>query len=1169
MYRYPFCNLPTRGLPISTWLLASALGFALCAHAEVGVRQLTMPTGATTFDTPMDVEASVALKAAAWPALNVNASRDTGIYVARAHDTLYFWAVDEINGRIEHIAQLAINPAAGQDIVIDLGSTATGLIYADNLFQPGEQLRFIFNGKLQKAKIAIPMAETHFQPLFSVLTLGQVVVVSPTQTSLQAIIDTQVQIYQIADQVDAMQDNAAGHFAHQAQGQLINATNALVANNTAMVNLINAAQTSTTGLQSQFTQQLNADQNSFNAALNEAQGFVSSELNNMANVVIPCVQTAQTNAQADVDTLEVQVGDTPQTTTAADPALEASVDSSEAYGDQQDAAMDGCSDPTTLENSTVSNPIGSTGAQYSGLATSAGTISNTAIAQSNTLAQNANVTATALALNVQSNNSGANVLEYPYYFEPWISPLFASSNRALDEQAMAQDALTASELALPVRNGKAALAAQLCQSASFVFQFDLGFVAVVIGTPWQDRIIAGKGNNVVLAFAGDDCVEGHAGHDTVLAGSGNDKVFAGDDHDFVFGGNGDDEIHGSAGVSYTANIQGTKLKFDVGNLIFGGSGNDQIYGGESNADAGENGSVESFGFADVLFGDSGNDVIDGEMGIDFVFGQQGDDRLINLGTGVVTTNNIPMPFGSLFYGDVGNDMILGTNSQIAGIAAGVIGDWIMGGTGDDVISANGGNDLVLAGNGKDNVSGGDGIDFIFGDVDAFDADVLDGNAGEDVVLGMGGNDTIYGSTGLLDVLFGGMGNDAINGGAGANLSDGGEGNDTITGGNDFDTLIGGSSGDLINGNDGIDIVFGGSGQDVINGGTGSDFLDGSFDTDIIHGNADIDVILGGSNSTGVESLFGDAGIDLVFGNDGDDQLYGGTGYDLLAGGDGVDSLYGEDDSDWLLGGIDSDQLTGGSGWDILSGELGNDQLNGGLGSDWLNGGDGNDQLNGADDGDLLVGNDGDDNLLGGVGRDALFGSAGQDCLRGNADIDAAFGGGGADYIAGDDSFNWLNGGDDNDYLLGGLVSDVIRGGSGDDYANGGDDRDYLSGNDGNDILVGGNGNDLLRGRGGDDQINGENGNDWSFGGPGNDQLLATAGRNLALGNQGNDTVDGYDTASDPIDFLFGNLGNDTVTGNGPFVDVRWGGFGVDNMFVNVSKVTATFVGQLPANATCQ
>jgi hypothetical protein len=320
MDKNTLCELPTRGSPKSPWLLVAAVSFALSAqtgfassaastHTDLVEVKSAAPASPNASNDTEDLDRSTPSaieKLSAWPAVSVNVNRAAGIYVARAKNTLYFWAVDEVNGHIEHLAQLPINPSAGQDIIIDLGSDATGLVYADNLFQPGEQLRFIFRGKLQKAKIAIPMAESHFKPLFSVFQFGQVVVVGASQPGLQGIVNTQVDIYAISDHVDAMQDHAAGQFANQTQGQLINATSALTANNTAMVSQIDAAQLSTLNLQSQFTQQLNTDQAIFTATLNEAQGFVSSELNNMATVVIPCAQTAQANVQTDVDSLQVR-----------------------------------------------------------------------------------------------------------------------------------------------------------------------------------------------------------------------------------------------------------------------------------------------------------------------------------------------------------------------------------------------------------------------------------------------------------------------------------------------------------------------------------------------------------------------------------------------------------------------------------------------------------------------------------------------------------------------------------------------------------------------------------------------------------------------------------------------------------------------------------------------
>jgi predicted extracellular nuclease len=152
--------------------------------------------------------------------------------------------------------------------------------------------------------------------------------------------------------------------------------------------------------------------------------------------------------------------------------------------------------------------------------------------------------------------------------------------------------------------------------------------------------------------------------------------------------------------------------------------------------------------------------------------------------------------------------------------------------------------------------------------------------------GEGGDDTITGGN-MVDLLYGGIGNDKIFGRGGDDSLLGGEGNDEIIGGDGNDYILGQNGNDILNGDDGTDSIFGGEGKDIISGGRDND------------------------------SLYGEAG---------DDIIHAGFGDDFLAGGDGNDQLNGNDGNDFLLGGDGDDLLVGGLGNDVLYGEGGNDRL---------------------------------------------------------------------------------------------------------------------------------------------------------------------------------------------------------------------------------------------------
>jgi Ca2+-binding RTX toxin-like protein len=121
---------------------------------------------------------------------------------------------------------------------------------------------------------------------------------------------------------------------------------------------------------------------------------------------------------------------------------------------------------------------------------------------------------------------------------------------------------------------------------------------------------------------------------------------------------------------------------------------------------------------------------------------------------------------SLIYGSSGNDVIEGStgDESIFGFEG---NDTIQGGKGKDTIYGMSGNDYLDGGDDNDNLSGGADGD-----------DTLDGGAGDDDIWGDIGSDILNGGTGN-DTLYGEAGSDVLNGGAGIDKLYGGEGNDTF------------------------------------------------------------------------------------------------------------------------------------------------------------------------------------------------------------------------------------------------------------------------------------------------------------------------------------------------------------------------------------------------------
>ena len=269
-------------------------------------------------------------------------------------------------------------------------------------------------------------------------------------------------------------------------------------------------------------------------------------------------------------------------------------------------------------------------------------------------------------------------------------------------------------------------------------------------------------------------------------------------------------------------------------------------------------------------------------------------------------------------------------NDLAGVGAGVIGVYVLGGLGDDTITGGLAADTITAGGGRDLVDGAPGDDRI------------DGGPTPDRLIGGEGADRIYG----------GDANDVMEGGGGV---------DRLFAGPANDILVGGSSNDKLYGDDGNDSLWGNNHNDLLTGGLGDDEIYGADGRDTLIGNDGKDLLLGQSDH---DTLFGDGGDDLINGGGGNDSLDGGPdadhvassdGNDTATGGAGDDEVYGEFGNDLVDGGDDHDLVTGGPDDDIVNGGGGNDGILGSLGHDTLNGNAGADrylQWNG----DVISGN---------------------------------------------------------------------------------------------------------------------------------------------------------------------------------------------------------------------
>ena len=727
-----------------------------------------------------------------------------------------------------------------------------------------------------------------------------------------------------------------------------------------------------------------------------------------------------------------------------------------------------------------------------------------------------------------------------------------------------------------------------------------------------NNFILGKdGNDTISGGAGDDYLNGGIGDDALTGGGGNDILDSGDGLDaYVFtAGHADDVIVSfsladdvidlsqsralyytvedviAAAVPATQNgipgialptggtdslfigglgtdpnilsgatfilpergetITGTETGEFIGgtalnDTLLGQAGNDWISGGESRRVSGN----------DLIDGGAGDDFLQGRYGFDTVFGGAGDD---------IFSSNFGRRDGVPFY----RKRLVGGDGQDR-IWAGEGNDTLEGGAGNDYLNGGAGDDTaVYMGLRSDysvlvDASGVvtvtdlrtgavDGTDYLI-DVEtlAFSDGVF---ATDAIAMPHTGNVTVVPNTfvtipvastaGPITLLsrgfsadfariaptqsdttieiadiFGGLN---INASGFSNISlstthsgdlnlsrvvltniasiEGGEGDNRIVG-----SASGGSAtgdGDVINGNGGNDTLIGSGGRLVTGGTSGNDTLSGGTGDDAITGGIGNDVIDGGS---GVDTAFYRGGID---------------DYILTSWADGSLSI-----QDTLFSRVGSYGFTstGQDGTDTLTNieKLGFADVSGTLAElaphifTGFQGSADADSINGTVSADNMTGLGGNDTLSSGGGNDIVDGGSGDNLLDGGA---------------GDDTLRSSSG---QDTLSGGAGRDTLRSGSGNDVIYGNEDADFLSASSGDDTLFGGGGADTLDGGWGMDRLDGGDGhdvldgfwdNDTIDGGTGDDTLRGGAGDDtFVFGDRwGSDTIEDFEDGADLLD----------------------------------------------------
>ena len=257
---------------------------------------------------------------------------------------------------------------------------------------------------------------------------------------------------------------------------------------------------------------------------------------------------------------------------------------------------------------------------------------------------------------------------------------------------------------------------------------------VLVGTPRDDVLNGLAGNDIIRGLAGSDVLNGGSGRDDLRGGAGNDVLRGGAGRDSLYGGSGADRLFGGAGNDY----------------LDGGTGADKLHGGDGNDILVWNtGPVElrdQFVPGPELDGGAGRDTLrvnsevlhyidDFEGGWDGPFrGEVGilaEEGTLSLLVGNSTPEDAPYIFAPVDgierfeISSLGRVVIETRGEQEIDytVLATRHDDFLVGGSGrqvlfgrngDDVIGGGDGDDELYGGAGKDWISGGAGVDWMVG-----------------------------------------------------------------------------------------------------------------------------------------------------------------------------------------------------------------------------------------------------------------------------------------------------------------------------------------------------------------------------------------------------------------------------------------------------------------------
>ena len=282
--------------------------------------------------------------------------------------------------------------------------------------------------------------------------------------------------------------------------------------------------------------------------------------------------------------------------------------------------------------------------------------------------------------------------------------------------------------------------------------------------------LQGYGNaqaNVIYGNTGSNLLNGFAAADLMVGGAGNDIYFVDDASDAAFelAGEGNDTVFATAHSGLAANVE---------NLILQGSANLQGYGNNQ---------------ANVIYGNSGNNLLNAAAGVDLMVGGMGDDTYFvddssdsafeNAGEGNDAV------FASAHYGlaaDV-ETLVLQGSADLQGYGSNQV-NTLYGNIGNNLLNGAAGADIMVGGLGNDTYFVDDIGDLVFENLnegsDAVFATVSHTLAANVETLVLQGSGNLSGrGNALANQIFGNIGANTIDGGGGVDQLTGDAGNDTF------------------------------------------------------------------------------------------------------------------------------------------------------------------------------------------------------------------------------------------------------------------------------------------------------------------------------------------------------------------------------------------------------